>query len=231
MIKVVNKACQVLTALFTVAALVFFFFNFANLNNGGIFASGLQVSFGSEVAEGLTIEKSSHILFNFILTVLGAAMAILTFFSKAKGLKFFVAADSLAVAIYMLVAYLGDPMYFIDYRLVDAQGAVTKATAVAYTPFVLLLSIAMFAAFIFGVAYILVNDRIEVLASKGAKKSIIKRIVYFFKDYKSECKKIVWPGIKEVLKNTGIVLVMFLVFGAIVWLVDFGLKELLELIW
>ncbi|MBR2042856.1 MAG: preprotein translocase subunit SecE [Clostridia bacterium] len=89
----------------------------------------------------------------------------------------------------------------------------------------------MFAALIASVAFILISDHIEVLASKGAKKPLLKRILHFFKDYKSECKKIVWPGIKEVLKNTGIVLVMFVVIGAIIWLVDFGLSQLLGIIW
>ena len=36
--------------------------------------------------------------------------------------------------------------------------------------------------------------------SKGTKK--------FFKDFKGECKKIVWPDAKTVLKSTGIVLLV-----------------------
>lgn len=224
MIKVVNKACQILATLLGVAALVFFFFDFAVFNLGEFSASGLQIAFGSEVIEGTKIAKSADILFCFILAVLGVAMSIFTFFSKSKVLKYVVAADNAAVAIYMLVIALSNPWKFVDTRPFNV-------TDVAYTPFVLVVSLVMFAALIASVTYVLVNDRIEVLASKGAKKSIIKRIVSFFKDYKSECKKIVWPGIKEVLKNTGIVLVMFAVIGAIIWLIDFGLKELIELIW
>lgn len=224
MIKVVNKACQILATLLGVAALVFFFFNFAVFNNGEFSASGLQIAFGSEVFEGTDIAKSADVLFCFLLTVLGVAMSIFTFFSKSKALKYLVVADNAAVAIYMLVIALSNPWKFVDTRPFNVTG-------LEYTPFVLVVSILMFAAFIVSAAYVLVNDHIEVLASKGAKRSIIKRIVYFFKDYKSECKKIVWPGIKEVLKNTGIVLVMFVVIGAIIWLVDFGLGQLLELIW
>lgn len=228
MIKVVNKTFQILATLFGVAALVFFFFNFAVLNIDGmgetVSVSGLQAAFGSEVIEGTKIAKSADILFCFLLTVLGVAMSVFTFFSKSKVLGYLVAADNATVAVYMLVIALSNPWKFVDIRPFNVIG-------LSYSPFVLIVSIAMFAALIASVAYILVNDRIEVLASKGAKKSIIKRIISFFKDYKSECKKIVWPGIKEVLKNTGIVLVMFVIIGAIIWLVDFGLGSLLESIW
>ncbi|MBO4433782.1 MAG: preprotein translocase subunit SecE [Clostridia bacterium] len=74
------------------------------------------------------------------------------------------------------------------------------------------------------------DDYLEAKASKGAKKTIFARVIAFFKDYKSEVKKIVWPGIKDVLKNTLIVLVMCLVVGAFIWLLDFGLGKLLEVI-
>lgn len=224
MIKVANKTCQVLATLFSVAALVFFFFNFAVFNGGQFSASGLQIAFGSKVFEGTDIAKSADVLFCFLLAVLGVAMSVFTFFSKSKALKYLVAADNAAVAVYMLVIALSNPWKFVDTRPFNVTG-------LEYTPFVLIVSIVMFAALVASVAHIFIDDRIEVLASKGAKKTIIKKIVGFFKDYKSECKKIVWPGIKEVLKNTGIVLVMFLVIGAIIWLVDFGLGNLLESIW
>ena len=88
----------------------------------------------------------------------------------------------------------------------------------------------MVAFAILAVAYLLLDDYLEVLASKGEKLTIPKRIVRFFRDYKSEVKKIVWPGIKDVMKNTVIVLVMCLLVGALIWIVDFGLGELLSLI-
>lgn len=228
MIKVVNKACQVLATLFGVAALVFFFFNFAQfqISNVGetVSASGLQIAFGSEVMEGTKIARSADVLFCFILAVLGVAMSVFTFFSKSKVLKYVVAADNAAVAIYMLVIALSNPWKFVDTRPFNVVG-------LNYTPFVLIVSIVMFAALLASVAYILINDYIEVRESKGSKKTLLKRIGQFFKDYKSECKKIVWPGLKEVLKNTGIVLIMFVVIGAIIWLVDFGLNELLKSFW
>ena len=228
MMKIINKACQILATLLGVAALVFFFFDFAIFNVNELSLSGLQIAFGAEVADGINIAKSADILFCFILGVLGVAMSVFTFFRKSNTLKYLVAADNAAVAIYMLVIALSNPWKFVDTRF---TADFLKVTDVAYAPFVLIVSIVMFAALIASVAFILISDRIEVLASKGAKKPLLKRILHFFKDYKSECKKIVWPGIKEVLKNTGIVLVMFVVIGAIIWLVDFGLSQLLGIIW
>ena len=47
---------------------------------------------------------------------------------------------------------------------------------------------------------------------------------------KSEIKKIVWPGLREVIKNTVVVLVISLMVGAFIWLVDWGLGTLMKLI-
>lgn len=55
-----------------------------------------------------------------------------------------------------------------------------------------------------------------VRAGKGSKK--------FFKDFKGECKKIVWPDAKTVLKSTGIVLLVVAIVGLIVYGIDQGLS-------
>ena len=46
----------------------------------------------------------------------------------------------------------------------------------------------------------------------------------------SELKKVTWPTFAKVLKNTGIVLAVVLIFGAVIFGIDFGLQELLELV-
>ena len=51
--------------------------------------------------------------------------------------------------------------------------------------------------------------------SKGTKK--------FFKDFKGECKKIVWPDAKTVLKSTGIVLLVVAIVTIIVLGIDSAL--------
>ena len=54
---------------------------------------------------------------------------------------------------------------------------------------------------------------------------IRERIKKFFKDYKSEMKKIVWPTRKQVIQNTGIVLVAIIFVALVVGVLDalFGL--------
>ena len=80
----------------------------------------------------------------------------------------------------------------------------------------------------FSVAYLLVSDKIAAMES--GKLTIPQRLVKFLRDYKGEIKKIVWPGRNSVIKNTFIVLVICAVFGAFIWLIDWGLGSLLRLI-
>ena len=78
-------------------------------------------------------------------------------------------------------------------------------------------------------------------AKKANKTSIVKaskkvvpgkekmklgaRIKKFLKDYKQELKNITWPKRAQVIKNTGVVLVVVILISAIVGVVDliFGL--------
>ena len=53
-------------------------------------------------------------------------------------------------------------------------------------------------------------------AGKGTKK--------FIKDFKGECKKIVWPDAKTVLKRTSIVLLVVAIVAIVVGVIDFGLS-------
>lgn len=43
----------------------------------------------------------------------------------------------------------------------------------------------------------------------------------FFKGYKSELKKIVWPSWKTILKNTGIVITFIVILGLFIYAIDF----------
>lgn len=53
-------------------------------------------------------------------------------------------------------------------------------------------------------------------AGKGSKK--------FFKDFKGECKKIVWPDAQTVLKSTGIVILVVAIVTIIVLGIDSALS-------
>ncbi|MEG2174731.1 MAG: preprotein translocase subunit SecE [Oscillospiraceae bacterium] len=71
-------------------------------------------------------------------------------------------------------------------------------------------------------------EKSEKTRSKWHPASILARIKKFFGDQKSEMKKIVWPSKKQVLNNTGIVLVVTAVFAVIVSLFDSSLSLLLK---
>jgi len=61
-------------------------------------------------------------------------------------------------------------------------------------------------------------------AEKTDKKKSVK-FRRFWKDFRGELKKIVWPDFKTVLKNTGIVLLTTLIIGVPVWILDYALSE------
>ncbi len=56
----------------------------------------------------------------------------------------------------------------------------------------------------------------------------------YFRELRSELKKVVWPTPKQVLKNTLIVLACVLIVGAFIWVFDFvatnGISALIKLV-
>ncbi len=226
--KTLNKICQVLAIVLGLASLVLFFTDFAAIVTDGATEKlvGAQLAFGSKytTAAGTAYDmaKSAQILFCFWLTAIAAVMSIFSF--KSKKLRYAVPGLGVVSAVYMLVMRLSSAGKFVDSR------PMANVTSVSYTAFVWMLVIALFLFVIASAAYLLIDDYLEVAASKGEKLTIPKRIIRFFKDYKSEVKKIVWPGLKEVIKNTVIVLIMCLLVGVLIWLIDFGLGQLLNLV-
>jgi len=60
--------------------------------------------------------------------------------------------------------------------------------------------------------------------AKAAKKTQSPkkgRIKKYFRDIRSEFKKISWPSKKQVWNNTLVVIVTVLIFGIVVWTLDF----------
>ena len=52
----------------------------------------------------------------------------------------------------------------------------------------------------------------------------------WFREMKSELKKVVWPNRKTVIKNTGTVLMCSLLVGACIWVFDFVAVSAVDLI-
>ena len=67
-------------------------------------------------------------------------------------------------------------------------------------------------------------------SSQEKKTNIFVRMGGWLKRSWSEFKKVSWPTFPEVVKNTGVVLVVVIVFTIIVTLIDLGLSGLLGLL-
>lgn len=228
--KTVNRICQILAIAFGVVSVALFFTNFVTASVNGTQESlmGAVLGFGAEkkLADGTVVSMahSMHIFAAFWLTVIAAVFSAVSF--KGKKLRYTAAGVSLFTAIYMLVITLSNPWEYLDLRAF-ANNNIT-VLHLEYTVFAVLLTVALFLFAAAAIAYLLVDDAIEAAAKKT--RTIPQRVVQFFRDYKSEIKKIVWPGLREVAKNTGIVLIMCLLVGALIWIVDLGLGALLDVI-
>lgn len=69
-------------------------------------------------------------------------------------------------------------------------------------------------------------------AATAKNKKSGNRIVKFFKEVKSEMKKVVWPSKKQVIKNTLIVIAAVVLIGVVIWALDllfsFGLNTFIK---
>ena len=59
---------------------------------------------------------------------------------------------------------------------------------------------------------------------------MIKKIVQFIKEVKNELKKVTWPGRKEVINSTIVVLIATAILTIFLYLVDVGLSRLVGII-
>lgn len=77
----------------------------------------------------------------------------------------------------------------------------------------------------------IVNDR-EKAKAKGKKSGAKKQsgIAKYFKDLRSEIKKVTWPSWGKVLNNTAVVLIGMCVSAVVVWGIDSILTALLKLV-
>lgn len=63
------------------------------------------------------------------------------------------------------------------------------------------------------------------MAENTEKKSFGSRIAKFWRDFRSEMKKIVWMSGSDLRKNSILVLVAVVVISAVIGLIDFGLSQ------
>lgn len=66
--------------------------------------------------------------------------------------------------------------------------------------------------------------------NKNKKPGFFKKIGMKLKDVFSEIKRVTWPSFPKVVKRTGVVLVVVLIFLVVITAFDAGLLKLLQLI-
>jgi preprotein translocase subunit SecE len=64
-------------------------------------------------------------------------------------------------------------------------------------------------------------------ANKPRKKG---RVIQYFREVAAETKKVTWPSRKELAVNTTAVLVLVVIFTALVFLVDYIMGALFQLV-
>lgn len=55
-----------------------------------------------------------------------------------------------------------------------------------------------------------------------------KNFVRFFKDIRTELKKVIWPTRQQLVNNTITVLLTCFVVGMVIWVADFALENLVR---
>lgn len=65
---------------------------------------------------------------------------------------------------------------------------------------------------------------VTAVKKDDTKPGFFKRIGKWFREMKSELKKVVWPTGKQLFNNTLIVLAAVLIVGVIIYLFDLGAK-------
>ena len=66
---------------------------------------------------------------------------------------------------------------------------------------------------------------------KKDKVGFFTKIAKFFRDYRSEFKKLVWPTRQQLLKNCAVVFTSIIVCGGALALLDFGLSKGVQGLW
>ena len=236
--KALSNICKVLTAASAAATALFFFFDFFVIK-GFYSLTGINMIVNSTKTvettnQVVTTYKSSWYIVALILALVTAAFAVMSIIKtkqgglKFKGMKYATAGAGTLLAINMLVIFCSSYTSYLDVRT-SPETNITLSMVTRQPAAVLAFVVAM-VAFVLSVVTMFVADYAEVLDSHGAKLPIPARVKNFFKDYKSEIKKIVWPSRNNVIKNVIIVLIMCVVIGAFIWILDFGLAKLLSLI-
>jgi preprotein translocase subunit SecE len=62
------------------------------------------------------------------------------------------------------------------------------------------------------------------------KIALPQQVTRFFKEIRAELKKVTWTGRKEVMSGTIAVLVLCGIISLFLWVIDFGLSQMVRLV-
>ena len=76
------------------------------------------------------------------------------------------------------------------------------------------------------------------MAEANKKENVFARIGRWFREMRSELKKVVWPGKSQIVKNTLTVIACTVIVGVCIWVFDMvgqmvysGILQLAALLW
>jgi len=75
------------------------------------------------------------------------------------------------------------------------------------------------------------NENTSPEKSKKTEKKKPGKVAKWFKDLRSEFKKVVWPSKKTVVNNTAVVLAVVVFSAVLVGLLDAGFLKLMNLVY
>ncbi len=226
--KVAKLISRIIAIGCSVAALVMFFFPIVKIVGAQTFELfGYQLAFGVKATpisggNAVDLQVSSYYTFAFLTVAFSAVMACMSFKKQGYMVASFV--SSIISSILAIMFISATPGTYVDWRPIVGSTAAGRT----YLLFFYLMFAFILATTVLSAVSILVADYVAVKESKGTKKTIFARFVTFIREYKSEIKKITWPGASTVVKNTLVVLIVCAIVGVIIFGIDTGLTWILD---
>ena len=222
--KFVGTILRVLAAVLAIAVLAAFFCPFvevANVSSNAVM-NGLECAIGTDLTDtfGVSTYKGAWVLASLVLTTVTAAFMVVSLFAKKKGWDVMAVITGLLNTILFIVFICNQPSAYVDVRPISGA-------ELTYQWGMIVAVAAGIATWIMCIVAILVKD--AVICKETGELTIPKKVVKFLREYKSELKKVVWPGPRSVVKNTLVVLGVCGVALLLIWLIDLGLGELFDL--
>lgn len=234
--KAVSLASRILAAVLGVATFALLWFGIVHVASaqGTFELSAAQLAFGSKLTmdsagnalkEAVDLNQSAWYFFTFFTAAIAAICGCVSLIRKDNKASTASLVFGAVTGLMTVLFICNTPGTYVDHRPLSKIGG-----QIWYNnTFIALLCVAL--GFVVAtIASILIFDYVTVKESNGAKKVLWVRFKSWLLEYKSEVRKVTWPKIPTVVRNTVIVLIMCAIMSLIIGLADLGLGKLLELI-